>query len=107
MLYNEQVKEIIINYKRANLTESSHKIKVLVVDINKKALLTSKSENEFIYPRSSIKIFQAIPFIESNAYKYYKLSIKNIALACSSHRGEDFHIKELTKWVNKIGVSKK
>ena len=41
-------------------------------------------------------------FIHSD--KKYKLNSRKIALACSSHRGENYHIKELTNWIRKIGI---
>ena len=90
------------NFKRANIVESYHKIKLLIKDLNGKTLINSGNENDFIYPRSSIKIFQAIPFINSNAINKFKLNSKIIALSCSSHRGESFHLKELEKWSEKI-----
>ena len=101
------MKKITINFNRANLIESSHQIKILVKNTKGKTLITSGNNNDYIYPRSSIKIFQAIPFMHSNAVKHFKLNSKMIALACSSHRGEYFHIKELKKWINKINVSEK
>ena len=55
-----------------------------------------------MYPRSAIKIFQAIPFIKSEAYKKFKLSQKQIAIACSSHYGEPEHLKVLEEWIKKI-----
>ena len=90
------------NFKRANIVESYHKIKLLIKDLNGKTLINSGNENDFIYPRSSIKIFQAIPFINSNAINKFKLNSKIIALSCSSHRGESYHLKELEKWAEKI-----
>ena len=99
--------QIKTNYTRSRLIESSHSIKLLIKNKSGKILLSSGHENDLIYPRSSIKIFQAIPFIQSLAVNKYKLNSKCIALACSSHRGESFHIKELEKWIKKINVSKK
>ncbi len=101
------MKEITTNFTRSNFVESSHKVKILVKNLNGKTLFSSGNEKDVIYPRSSIKIFQAIPFIESNAVKFYKLNSKKIALACSSHRGENFHIKELQSWIKTIRIKKK
>ncbi len=101
------MKKFTTIFTRSALTESSHSLKVLITDTNGKVLLTSQNENDLIYPRSSIKIFQAIPFIQSKAKEFYKLNPKKIALACSSHRGEKFHIKELKNWIIKIGITNK
>ena len=101
------MKIIHTNFNRANLTESTHSIKLLIKNLNGKTLLSTGNDNEFIYPRSSIKIFQAIPFVKSGAIKKYKLTSKIIALSCSSHRGETYHLKELEKWTKKINFNKK
>ncbi len=101
------MKNISTTFKRANVIESTHRAKLFILDLNGRVLLNSGDEDDFIYPRSSIKIFQAIPFIESQNKYNIKLNPKIIALACSSHRGENFHIKELEKWVKKIGIKKK
>ena len=100
------MKKYFTHFSRSSLIESSHEIKVLVKNINGKILKTSNHDNDYIYPRSSIKIFQGIAFLKSNAANYFKLSPKIIALSCSSHRGESFHIRELEKWIKKIGISK-
>ena len=101
------MKEFNTNFTRSKFIESSHKIKLLVKNLDGKTLLTTSNNEDMVYPRSAIKIFQAIPFIKSNAVEYYKLNSKIIALACSSHRGEDFHIKELKKWIKKLNINKK
>tara|TARA_Y100000591_G_scaffold142571_1_gene122496 strand:+ start:1555 stop:2550 length:996 start_codon:yes stop_codon:yes gene_type:complete len=96
--------KIVTNFNRSNITESSHKIKLLVKDLKGETLITTNDENDFIYPRSSIKIFQAIPFVTSNAIANFNFNKKIIALSCSSHRGEAYHIKELERWLNKIKI---
>ena len=67
---------------------------MLITNTKGKTLLSTNNDNDFFYPRSSIKIFQAIPFAMSNAIKNYRLSSKHIALACASHKGEKFHIRK-------------
>ena len=96
--------KIHVDFIRGKGVESSHQAKVLVTKANGKTLLSTHNDNEFFFPRSSIKIFQAIPFAMSNAIKNYRLSNKQIALACASHKGEKFHIRELEKWISKINL---
>ena len=93
-------------FLRSNIVESSHDIKLLVTKYNGDLLLSSGNDNDLIYPRSSIKVFQAIPFIQTNPHLIYKLNSKKIALSCSSHRGEKYHIKELEDWISKIKINK-
>ena len=99
--------KIHVDFIRGKRVESSHQVKALVTNVDGKVLLSTNNDNEFFFPRSSIKIFQAIPFAMSNAIKNYKLNNKHIALACASHKGEKFHIKELKKWISKINLKTK
>ena len=91
---------------RGKIVESVHKSKCLIKDYNYKNIFSSNNDNDLVYPRSAIKIFQAIPFITSEAYKKFKLSEKQIAIACSSHCGEPEHLKVLNKWINKTKINK-
>ena len=88
-------------FYRGKLVESIHKIKCYIGSVDGKKIFTTNNDDDFIYPRSSIKIFQAIPFASSNAFSIFNLNQKQIALSCSSHCGEYFHIRELKKWINK------
>ena len=63
---------------RGKIVESVHEAKCVVQNFNYKIILTTGHEWDLVYPRSAIKIFQAIPFIQSGAHKKYKLSKKEI-----------------------------
>ena len=87
---------------RGKVLESIHEVKCFIGSINGKTIFSTNNEKDVIYPRSSIKIFQSIPFSTSNAVKLYNLNKKQIALSCSSHCGENFHVKELHNWLKRI-----
>ena len=89
--------KIRVDFIRGRRVESTHQIKALITNIKGKVLLSTNNDNDFFFPRSSIKIFQAIPFAMSDAIQRFKLSRKHIALACASHKGEKFHLSELKK----------
>ena len=89
---------------RGELIESNHRAICLVKDISNKVILSTNNEDHLIYPRSAIKIFQALPFINSNAHVLFDLSEENIAISCSSHAGELKHMSVLNEWVNKTGI---
>ena len=91
--------------KRGNLVESSHLVKCIVKNSTFNNVLTTKNDKDFVFPRSSIKIFQALPFVISGSYKKFDLNRKILALSCSSHTGEDRHIKILKEWLMKINLS--
>ena len=98
--------KIETTFYRNKIKESVHSIKCLISSYNGEIIYTTKNENDLIYPRSSIKIFQAIPFALSNAVKSFDLNQKQIALSCSSHSAEKFHVKELESWLKKIGLNR-
>ena len=91
--------------QRGKLTESIHKAKCLVKNSNFITILSSGHRKDFIYPRSAIKIFQALPFINSGAPEKYFLNEKDLAISCSSHCGELKHIDVLKDWLKKINLS--
>lgn len=98
--------KITTTYYRNKIKESFHDIKCAVASVSGEITYTTKNENDYIYPRSSIKIFQAIPFAHSNAINVFNLNPKQIALSCASHCGEEYHIKELKNWLKKIKLKK-
>ncbi len=89
---------------RGRVLESKHSIKCLIGSVGGKIIFSTNNEKDTIYPRSSIKIFQGIPFSTSNATRLFNLNNKQIALSCSSHCGENFHIKELKDWIAKVNL---
>ena len=88
--------------QRGNLTESIHEAKCLVKDSRYNILLSTENDQNFVYPRSAIKIFQAVPFVVSEAHKKFGLNKKKIAISCSSHCGESQHLTILSSWIKKI-----
>ena len=97
----------LTTFSRSGIAESTHEVKILIAKSNGKILYSTNNDNDLIYPRSAIKIFQAIPFVQSKAIDTYKLNSKIVSLACSSHRGEKFHINQLSEWLNKVNISEK
>ena len=91
--------------QRGKITESIHTAKCLIKNSNFKTILSSGHSKDLIYPPSAIKIFQAVPFINSGAPNKYSLNEKNIAISCSSHCGESNHLNVLEEWLKKINLS--
>ena len=91
--------------QRGEIIESVHNAKCLVKNSNLKTVFTTGHEKDLVFPRSAIKIFQAMPFISSNAHKIFNLNPKYLAISCSSHCGESMHIKVLKEWLKKTNIS--
>ena len=59
--------------------------------------------NAVVYPRSSAKMIQALPLIESGAAEAYRLSDEQLALACASHQGAAAHTDRVASWLKELG----
>ena len=55
--------QIQTHITRGNLIESTHKSKCVIKNYNYKTVFSTKNNKDLVYPRSAIKILQAIPFI--------------------------------------------
>jgi L-asparaginase II len=57
-----------------------------------------------IFPRSSCKIIQALPLIETGAADRVGLTEAHLALACASHQGEARHVRLAGDWLKTVGL---
>ena len=55
-----------------------------------------------IYPRSSCKMIQALPLVESGAAE--GLTARHLALACASHNGAKIHTDLVREWLDDLGL---
>lgn len=58
-----------------------------------------------IFPRSSCKMIQALPLLETGAADAVGLTEAHLALACASHQGEQRHVTMAADWLSTIGLS--
>jgi L-asparaginase II len=57
-----------------------------------------------IFPRSSCKMIQALPLVETGAADAAGLTEAQLAFACASHQGEGRHVKMAADWLAGIGL---
>lgn len=92
-----------VHWTRGAMTESTHIVDAVVID--SKGLVRAQyglGGEAKIYPRSAIKIFQALPLVLSGAADFFQLSSEHLALACASHFGEPQHTDIVHSWLKKI-----
>lgn len=87
---------------RGRLRESVHQVAFAVVDEKGSTVFSRGLLESLVFPRSSIKFLQAIPFVETGAFQAYSLSSKHLALACASHQAEAFHLEILSTWMTQL-----
>jgi L-asparaginase II len=90
---------------RGDIVESLHFGAVAVVDANAKLIAWYADPGLLAFTRSSAKPFQALPFLESGGKSFFGLTLKEVALLCSSHSGTDEHVAVLQSIQAKVGVS--
>ncbi len=57
------------------------------------------------FPRSSAKLIQGLPLVESGAASAYDLSAAHLSVACASHFGEQGHVDLVRSWLEHIGCT--
>ena len=57
---------------------------------------------KIVLPRSSAKMIQALPLLESGAGAH--LTTEQLALACASHSGEQRHVEKVSAWLSELGL---
>ena len=79
---------VLVEVFRGALVESRHHGAVAVVDADGATVLALGDVAQPVYPRSAVKMIQALPLVESGAAERYGFGDTEIALACASHGGE-------------------
>lgn len=95
---------LIVEVTRGDFVESQHQVIVSVIDDRGVAVGHYGNPEMATMPRSAIKFLQAIPFVETEAFDFFKLDEKHLAMACASHEGEKQHILLIHEWMTKLGI---
>ncbi len=95
---------ILAEALRGDIVESAHRGAIAIVDADG-AVHTALGDIERpIFPRSAIKVLQALPLVSSGAAERYGLVDAELALACASHGGEPRHTEVAASMLSKAGV---
>lgn len=90
---------------RNDLCESVHFGHAVICDGAGDIVEAWGDPDAIIYPRSSCKMIQALPLLESGAAKAVGLKNHQLALACASHQGAALHTDLVAKWLKDLGLS--
>ena len=93
----------LVEVLRGDLVESVHRGAVAVFDAHGKAVLQLGDIDRPVFPRSAVKVMQALPLIETGAADRYGLNGEELALACASHLGEPGHVATAISILQKAG----
>jgi L-asparaginase II len=95
----------VLELTRGNIVESLHHGAIAVADVTGRLVASYGDPRTVTFLRSSAKPFQAISLVESGAADAFGLTLREIALACASHKGLDMHAEAAAAMQQKIGVS--
>jgi L-asparaginase II len=73
-----------------------------VVDTTGRLIAYVGDPASYVWSRSSLKPFQALPFTLTGGIDTFDFSEAQTALTCASHSGEDFHISAVSDMLQKI-----
>ncbi len=88
---------ILVTLTRGAITESVHRGAFALVDDTGHTRLAVGDVLRPIYPR--------LPLVETGAADHWHLGDAELAVACSSHSGEERHLKVIREWLAKVGLS--
>ena len=95
---------ILVEAMRGGTRESAHRGAVAVVDADGAIVLALGDVERPIFPRSAIKVLQALPLVESGAADQLGLSDEELAIACASHNGEPAHTAVVERMLARAGL---
>ncbi len=96
------VPPVLVDVLRGDLVESVHRGHAVVCDGAGEVVAAWGDPALVIYPRSSCKMLQALPLVESGAAR--ALTDRQLALACASHQGAPLHVGAVRDWLHGMGL---
>jgi L-asparaginase II len=95
---------ILVEALRGGVRESAHRGAIAVLDADAHRLVALGDIERPIFPRSAVKVLQAIPLVESGAADRLELDDEELAIACASHNGEPRHTAVVERMLAKAGL---
>ncbi|BAL97125.1 asparaginase [Rubrivivax gelatinosus] len=94
----------LVEALRGSAVESTHRGAWAVVDADGDVVASAGDIDRPIFPRSAVKLLQALPLVESGAAERYGLNDEQLAIACASHNGEPRHVAVAASMLAAAGV---
>jgi L-asparaginase II len=90
---------------RGGMLESAHRGHAVVVDEAGEIVHQWGDPHAVIYPRSSAKMLQALPMVESGVADRFGLSPAQLALSCASHSSAAIHTDKVQAWLRDLELA--
>lgn len=92
----------MVEITRGPFVESMHRGHAVIARANGEIVESWGDPAKIVLPRSSVKMVQALPLVESGAAS--NLTSEQLALACASHSGEMRHVERVGRWLAEMGL---
>lgn len=89
---------------RGGMLESTHLGHAVICDGSGQIVEAWGNPARVIFPRSSCKMMQALPLVESGAADAVGLTGAQLALSCASHQGAALHVTAVRDWLSGLGL---
>ncbi|MCB0710820.1 MAG: asparaginase [Ignavibacteriae bacterium] len=89
---------------RNDLVEGVYRGAIAVTNAAGDLLFSLGDPNYRTFLRSSIKMIQAIPVIESGAADRFEFNDAMLSICCASHTAADYHVQTVRKMLERIGL---
>lgn len=96
---------ILVTLSRGHLVESFHRGAIALAGANGNLIIGMGDVSRPVFPRSAIKVLQALPLVESGAADAAGFDNRELALACASHSGEPVHARTAGRMLEKVGLT--
>lgn len=90
---------------RGDFRESVHRGHAVICDASGGIVASWGDPKAVVLPRSSSKMVQAVPLVESGAADAAGLGTEQLALACASHNGAAIHTDRVARWLEGQGFT--
>jgi len=89
---------------RGPFLECVHRGRAVICDSRGDVIAEWGDSSAVTLPRSSSKMLQALPLIESGAAARFGLGVEQLALSCASHEGAHIHTDRVDAWLEQLGL---
>ncbi len=89
---------------RGGMLESLHSGHAVICDATGAIVEAWGNPDAVIFPRSSCKMLQALPLVESGAADAMGVGPSRLALSCASHQAAAVHTDLVTRWLGDLGL---
>ncbi|MFK7940414.1 MAG: asparaginase [Roseovarius sp.] len=93
----------LVEIWRGSIVESQHLGHAVICDDTGQIVDAWGDPEAVVYPRSSSKMIQALPLVESGAAAAFGLTSEQLALSCASHSAAAIHTDRVTAWLAALG----